>query len=157
MATTKPKVKPKGKVSTAVKKSICEKYTAPNLFSIATEISSEESIFIPVYKETNVADVRVVVPALNHQGVQAVRLNHRTVQVLDCGFTIKVPAGFKVKAEAKKAWANRGLLITHAFIEDDRLKLMLTNIGQETPLVISHQESVAQIWLEPVYFFDWNK
>jgi dUTPase len=151
------KKKPKGKVSAVAKKSLAEKYTTPNIFTIATEVSAEETLFLPVYKDKNMADVRVVVPSLNHQGIQAVRLNHRTVQILDCGFNIKLPEGFKVRVEAKRAWANRGLLISHSFIEDNRLKLMITNIGQETPLVISHKESIAQIWIEPVYFFEFKQ
>jgi dUTPase len=155
--TKKPKVKVKGKMTPVVNKSLAAEYSVPNILNIATNISVEEDIFVPVYKDSNMADVRVVVPALNHQGVQAVRLNHRTVQVLDCGFNIKVPEGFRVKAEAKKAWANRGLFVSHCYVENDRLKLMITNIGQETPLVVSHKESIAQIWLEPIYFFEFNK
>jgi len=151
------KKKPKGKVTPLSKKSLAEKYTSPNIFNIATEISAEEIVFIPVYKDKNMADVRVVVPMLNHQGVQAVRLNHRTVQILDCGFSIKLPEGFRVRAEAKRVWANRGLLVSHSFIEDDRLKLIIINIGQETPLVISHKENIAQIWIEPVYYFEFKQ
>lgn len=148
--------KPQGKIK-VVTKTKAKDYTAPNLFKIAVEILADDPEWMPVYTDPNWADVKVIVPVLNHQGVQALRLNHRTTETLDCGFTLKIPAGFRLIWGTKPRWTRRGLLVSDAYLENDRLKLMITNIGHETPLIIDHKEIIAHIGLAPVYFFDWNQ
>jgi hypothetical protein len=151
------KTKPKGKAKPIIGKSSASKYITPNVYSVAAEISADEKEFLPVSEPGSCfSQVRVIVPALNHLGDQSFRLNHRVTEVFDCGFKIKLPAGFKIRAEARSDWACRGLLVSNAYLEDEGLKLVVTNIGQETPLVIPHKANIAYIWAEPVYFFDWT-
>lgn len=138
------------------KKSPAQEYLAPNLFTVTTQLTADEPVYTPVYNEEDVADVKIVVPTLNHLQKQDLRLNHRTTSVMDCGITIELPKGFQLRGITKKEWALRGLFVSLVYIENKRLKLMITNIGQETPLVIPHQSVIAQIWVEPVYYFRFN-
>jgi len=156
--TEKAKAKVKGKATPKSKKSPATNYSAPNLFLIATEVTPVEPVYMPVYVEPLVADVKVIVPYDSTIKSQTMRLNHRSTVVFDTGVNIKLPAGFKLNGAAKREWAVRGLFVPQAFLESDgRLKLVVVNIGVENPLVLTHQMSFAQIWLEPVYYFDWSK
>jgi len=147
----------KGKIRPIRKKSPAEEYAIPDICSVATEINATDPDFIPVCSDKKyIADVRVVVSVLDNMGQQSLRLNHRSIEVLDCGFNITLPAGFRIRAEAKPNWANRGLLVSNCFVENQCLKLTVVNIGKETPLVIPHKANVAHIWAEPVYLFNWE-
>jgi len=151
------KKKPVVKVKHILNKSKAEIYTQPNLFLVSTELVADEPEFTPVYNEPNLADVFIIAPFLDHLGVQALRLNHRSILVVDCGFSVKLPKGFQIRGATKKEWANRGLFVSQVYLENDRLKLTIVNIGTESPLVINHKSCIAQVWVEPVYFFDWKK
>ena len=152
---TKEKVKPKVKATHVAKASPAIKYTTPNVYSVSAKITADDPDFLPsIRAESQYSDVKVVVDTV--VGNTTYKLNHRCSVVVDCGFKIKLPAGFQIKAEANRTWAQRGLFVAHAYLEDDSLKLVLINIGQETPLAISHKMVVAQIWAEPAYFFDFN-
>lgn len=151
------KAKPVGKISPVAKKSNTLEYYSPNLFNVAVELTPDDPDFTPVYNEQNWADIKIIVPRLNHQGVQALRLNHRVTEILDCGISLKIPEGFRLVFSTKNSWASRGLFVSKCYLDGDRVKLIITNIGQETPLVLNHKDVIAQISLEPVYFFDWNK
>lgn len=155
---TETKSKKKGKVTSAAITSPATNYSTPNLFAIATEVIAVEPDFMPVYVETNAADVRVITPYDHQHKQQSSRLNQRTTTIFDTGVILKIPAGFRVNGKATKELASKGLFVSQVFLEDDgRLKVMATNIGIEGVLVIPHKSVLAQIWLEPVYFFDWSK
>jgi dUTPase len=155
--TEETKPKKKGKAATASKKSPATNYSTPNLFSIATEVTVNEPEFMPVYTDPLAADVRIITPFDPVYKQQSVRLNQRTTVVLDTGVNIKLPAGFRLNGAAKRELAVRGLFVSQVFLDNDRLKIVATNIGTENPIVLNHKSVVAQIWLEPVYFFDWSK
>ena len=155
---TTPKPKKKGKVTSATITSPATNYSTPNLFTVATEISAVEPEFMPVYTETNAADVRAIVPYDIVYKTQVLRLHHRGTVVLDTGVNLKIPAGFRINGTAKKDLAAKGLFVSQVFLEEDgRLKIIATNIGTDNPIIISQKSVVAKIWLEPVYFFDWSK
>ncbi|RDJ35249.1 MAG: hypothetical protein DWQ19_10570 [Crenarchaeota archaeon] len=146
----------RGKVSLQNKKSPAANYSKPELYTVATEIKAENEDFLP----TNIGDYALVKANISDSddslaGLKK-RLNHRATYVVDCGFTMKLPAGYKVRAEASKKWAQRGLFVANSYLEEDQLKLVVINIGHETPMLIEHKDSVAQIWVEPVYLFDWK-
>lgn len=153
----KTKSKPKGKATPVKGKSPASQYVAPNVYSVATEITAEDDGFLPVNRaNSNVADVFVMVRSLNHLNEQSVRLVHRNTEVFDCGFKIKLPAGFRVRADINPEWARRGLVLSSAYVEEGGLKLVVINVGHETPLVIPHKANIAHIWAEPAYTFDWK-
>ena len=154
--TPKPKAVKKGKVSPKSKATPAKNYTTPNLFTIATTIKADDPSFLPVYNEPHAADVKISVPnVINH--VQCMRLNHRSTHVFDCGIHLTIPPGYKLCGGTKNTMAGRGLFVPQVFLEDGRLKVMVVNMGIENPMLLNHGAVVAQIWLEPVYFFEWNQ
>ena len=147
----------KGKVKPGrAKRSPAQSYDLPLINTVATLLEAEEPEFLPVYVSPNVADVKVIVPSLNHLGVQEIRLNHRAIFVFDCGFKMVLPKGYRLRGEATKEWADNGLLVNNVGLYNDRLKITVINVGNLNPLIIPHKAVVAGIWVEPVYFFEFN-
>lgn len=148
--------KPLVKAVAVTKKSSAESYFSPNLYNIATKVEAAEEDLLPAYNEPNVADVRIIAP-MSSRLVQEVLLISNMVLIVDTGITLKIPAGYRVCAAANLEYAKRGLFVSHVLLENDRLKLIFNNIGVENPIVIPHKAFCAQIWIEPAYYFDWNK
>jgi len=150
------KTKPKSTVKPIVKKSLARSYVAPLLEEVGIELTYEEVDFKPVPNGLY-SDVCVLVPELNHLNQQQVLLNHRTVHEFYCGFSVKMPAGFRLRAEIKPYWAGRGLVLSSGYLdENNRFKLIVVNTGQESPLIIAHKAEIARIWVEPAYSINWS-
>lgn len=138
-------------------KSLAKDFTPVNLFKIAVELTADEPVFQPVYIDSDAANVCALIPTLNHQGQQILRLNHRYTETVDCGISLTLPPGYTLVAKATRSYAQRGLLVSGCYLVDKRLKIIVTNVGHETPLLIGHKEAFAQIYLQPIYYFEWNK
>jgi dUTP pyrophosphatase len=72
---------------------------------------------------------------------------------------MQLPAGYKACISARSVLANKGLIVTNApgQIDSDyrgRVKVVVTNVGKEI-VVIEHGDRFAQMWVEPVYLFEW--
>ena len=146
----------KGKVTTKKLKSPIADFLTPTLEKVNIEIQAVDPIFMPVYNDKDEAEIRVIIPGLNSQMKQQLSLNHRSVEVLDCGLNIKLPAGYQLSVTTRKEWANRGLLVSSVFLDNGRLKITVVNIGKENPLVINHKDSLAILKVNPVYLLKWN-
>jgi dUTPase len=87
-------------------------------------------------------------------GQTTIRMSHRTTLLVDCGVSIKVPMGFRLKIALTREFANRGLMITDYLTTDERVKVLVTNIGKEL-VVINKGDNLANAWLEPLYLSNW--
>lgn len=133
-----------------------DNYFKPNLIKIVTKIKADEEDFIPKYqtKDSVCADLRA-------------NLDKDTLEIasggsclIDCGFSMELPSGYKACIASRSGWASKGLIVNNApgQIDSDyrgRIKICVTNISQNT-LIISNKDRIGQIWIEPVYFFDWE-
>jgi dUTP pyrophosphatase len=93
-------------------------------------------------------------------GQRRMVLPPRSSVVVDCGFSMAVPTGYKACISARSGHAKAGLLIPNApgQIDSDfrgRVQVLLTNISRQI-LVVEHGERFAQMWLEPVFKFEWS-
>lgn len=87
-------------------------------------------------------------------GQTTVRLSHRSSMLVDCGISVKVPKGFRLKVALTQEFANRGLMMTECLSSDERVKFLVTNIGKEL-VVINRGDNIADTWLEPLYLSNW--
>jgi dUTPase len=163
MAKKKPaeqKEKKKGYVSSVLPKSPLKNYQPPLLHKVATEIVVDDLAFVPKYcnPDSAVVDLVANIPD-DHTGQRRVALSHRSTVVIDCGFSVKLPYGYKAVIKANQELANHGLIMSAGpqvvdSGQKDRVTVTVTNVGKEI-VVINHQDKVAQMWIEPVYLFDW--
>jgi hypothetical protein len=87
----------------------------------------------------------------NVQGERAVRLSHRNSHNLDCGFTAKVPEGFKMVLELTSEFKDKGLEVYNNVITGEaRVGLSVRNLGREI-VVIRDREVAAFARIEPLY------
>ncbi len=149
------KVKKVAKAKPIVKDSLASSYLNPNLYNVATKIVVDDMEFLPRYQTAGSAcvDLKAYIK-------DKISLPHRCTVVVDCGFSMQIPPGYKACVSARSGLASRGLIVTNApgQIDSDyrgRVKVVVTNVGQEI-IVIEHGFRIAQMWIEPVYTFDWK-
>jgi len=154
-----PKVKAsKGQIP----KSLATDYEEPCFHKIATEIIADSEEFVPKYQTDNSSCVDLVANmAPNVHGNNEVALPHRATVVIDCGFSMAIPKGYVGMMSVNSKYGNRGLIVTDApkTIDSDyrgRIQAIVTNVGKEI-IVIKHGDKFAQMRIQPVYRFDWNK
>jgi dUTPase len=144
---SKEKPKKKVEVSTILPRNpVCD-YVQPVLHKIATEIVVDDSGFIPQYQDGSSAYVDLI------SSSPTVKLAHRGIATIDCGFTMKLPSGYKAIITTNAELANKGLMVATGYYQG-RVKVVVINQGREI-IVINHGDRFAQMCLEPVYLFDW--
>jgi dUTPase len=144
---------PKGKVSTLIPKSPAEEYYNPDVRNVATKITADDPSFVPAYPPGgHAADLVANLP-----NQQPVSLAHRMTAKVDCGFSMELPPGFRAVLSGNEQLANRGLMVTNpsSFVQG-RVYVLVTNVGKEI-IPIEHGMKVAQMSVEPAYFFEWVK
>jgi len=155
----KKKSKRKGQASTVLPPSPAKDYEAPKLHTVATKIVVDEEMFVPQYAPDASSATLVANLAPDHAGEKRVTLPHRATVEVDCGVSIELPASFRVVVRALPALANKGLTINespHIIDKSNqgRIRPMVTNVGKEI-IVINHGDPIAEMYIEPVYQFDW--
>lgn len=132
------------------------KYYKPEINSVFTKIESDDIYFIPKYENStsSCADIFANIPDKSCSAVA--QFSHC---LIDCGFSIKISSGYKICFELDPLWSNKGLmLVGSSYIDPDilqRLKLNVLNLGQNQ-IIINNKDKIGKIWIEPIYFFDWN-
>jgi len=142
------------KAETVLPKSPAKDWTSPSVQKVATEIIVDEPVFFPDV-DGNYVVLKANIPE-DAAGRKIITLTHRTTEVVDCGFSMKLPPGYRKEISAIESWANRGLVVTVPFVDDEKVKVMVTNVGKEI-IVIQNYDSIARMVTLPVYMFDWLK
>lgn len=155
LETEVKKVKKIAKAKPVVKDSLAASYLNPNLYSVATKIVVDDLEFLPRYQTAGAAcvDLKAYIK-------EKITLPHRCTEVIDCGFSMQIPPGYKACVSARSGLASKGLIISNSpgQIDSDyrgRVKVIATNVGKEI-IVIEPGFRIAQMWIEPVYTFDWE-
>ena len=138
----------------AHKKSPVKKYDSPMLHQVATKIVADDEKFIPQYQTEDAACADLVA------NLQApIQICSRGVAVIDCGFHLELKSGYKACIVARSGSAKKGLIVGNAPGQvdpdyRDRVGVILINAGKEI-IVINPGDRIAQIYIEPIFKFDW--
>jgi hypothetical protein len=117
-------------------------YFNPKINQVAVEVTWDDRDFMPSCEGTScVSEVSANIPS------SELFLVHNSSCVIDCGFTINLPAGYKCRAES----LNPSLFIQ--IVECPRFKLNVFNAGEAVRLI--DRQKIAKIWIEPIYLFEW--
>lgn len=148
---TKSEEKPVVSASPVYKESASSKLNG-DFKMIATEITYDNDKFKPKYKKnSNAADLVANIP----EG--SVSLPYRSTVVVDCGFELSLNSGYKACVKIKDEFAKKGLIIPNSpvlFYGKERVKVIVCNVGKEI-IPINHEDIFAEIYIEPVYKFNW--
>ena len=117
---------------------------------------ADEDDFMPRLEDNHAVLKAKVNP--DHAGHEVLTLTHRTTQAVDCGISIKNPAGYKCDVCVTDEWARRGLVVTQPWFSDEggRVTVIVTNIGKEI-IVIKDRDEIANLSISPMCMFDWLK
>lgn len=136
----KDKPKKKGTLSPLMPRSPVRNYQAPLLHKIATKIVVDDMQFLPKYQENS-----AYVDLMTNGDVW---LSEGETATVDCGFSMEIPAAYKVIVEAK-------MFRVVKWESSDRFKVTIYNPGLMDHKIL-HGSVFAQMHIEPVYRFDWN-
>lgn len=132
---------------------------------IDVNIVADEDMFIPTYETEEAAccDLYVnlkVAPEVDGMPVSMSNPNtfvlaHRKTALLDCGFSMKLPVGWKANISLRSGFSKKGVVLNNApgRIDSDyvgRLKLIICNVGNQT-ISINHGQRIAQMEIQPVF------
>ena len=155
----------KKKVKATLKKerSILKDYTQPLLHKVVTKIVVDDPMFIPKYETEGAACVDLIanIPPPLEGAAPGLRIPHRGVVRIDCGFSMELKPGYKACISARSGKASSGLIVANGpgQIDSDyrgRVQVIVCNVGQSNPVQINHGDRIAQMWIEPVYSFEWE-
>jgi dUTPase len=117
---------------------------------VATKIVVDDPMFIPQYKTDGAACVDLVANIKEGE----IRIPHRGVAEIDCGFSMEVKPGYRVAITGSDKTVQRGDWVSSIKTNEFRVCVSVYNIGRENPLTIRHGELFAQMTIEPVLLFD---
>lgn len=133
---------------------------------INVDIKLDDTRCVPKYQTIGsaCADLVARIPANMIDGVNmgtTLRLNYRSLAIIDCGLSMAVPSGFKLCVAARSGWAAKGLAVMNGVgqIDSDyrgNIKVIVANVVGKEIIVINDGDRIAQCWLEPVFKADWN-
>lgn len=84
-------------------------------------------------------------------GIKMVSLSHRNSSNIDCGFSVKIPDGYKLVVELLSHFKDRGLEIyNNVLTGESRLSFNVRNVGREI-VVVNNRDRVAFLRIEPIY------
>lgn len=131
------------------------KKTSPKLSTIKTKIIVREPDFFPT-TVGSVAVLKACTPFDRMQMVQRHVVNHRAIVKVDCGFSMDVPTGYRVRFVVDKEFSNRGLILADETILEagnHEVKVSVVNVGKEI-ILINHKQVFAGMIIEPIYLWE---
>jgi len=127
-------------VSSRLPKSPAMDYVRPEINKVAVKISADEDFFLPTCSTSDgKADVFANIPSGEMQ------IEHGGVAVVDCGFEMTLPPGYKASVHTSL----EGLFVS--LVDSKRMKVSVFNASNK--YVLQNKQPIAKIWIEPVYFF----
>jgi hypothetical protein len=128
-------------VSSKLPASPASGYSRPEINKVAVSIDFDDEDFVPNYSEGSSADLLANLPSGD------LALPPGGSEVVDCGVSLKIPAGYRICVSSSIPGVFFNL------IDSKRLKLNVFNAGEKA--ILRHKQNIAKIWIEPVYFFEW--
>lgn len=130
-------------------------YMNANLYKVVTKIMADDDKFIPRYQADGAACVDLVANL-----DQDLVLQPMQTEMIDCGFSMELPEHYKAVISARSGLAKKGLFVNNApgIIDSDyrgRVRVLVAYFGQDS-MLIKKYDRIAQMSIEPVYYFSWN-
>ena len=130
-----------------------EKVLVNSSDSPVVKIVADSGEFVPSYQTDGAAgaDLRSSVDVL---------LKNMTVEMVDVGFSCKIPCGYHAKITARSSMGKKGILVANSpgIIDSDfvgRIRVLLLNLsGQD--FAISRGDRIAQWFIEKNISFAWE-
>jgi hypothetical protein len=114
-------------------------YVRPEIRKVAADIHADDEFFLP---RCSSSDGRAEVFANVSESIE---LEHGAMAMVDCGFEMSLPAGYRISA----CGISERLFISLA--DTKRVKVSVFNSGSKC--ILQNRQPIAKIWIEPVYFF----
>lgn len=134
--------KPSIKISAKLPPSPASDYVQPDIRKVAVEITSDDDEFVPSYSPgCNFAVLLANLPDGDMDLISG------SSTLIDCGFSLKVPPGYRVNISSIVS----GLFMNTT--DSERFKVNVLNVGGN--LRLCNKQEIARIWIEPVYTFEW--
>lgn len=134
--------RPMGKVTPVIKK-VTKQLDEPQMELIHTSILPDEPIFAPQQQEDG-----TVLVFIKNEGVIGTGESY----YVDCGVKIKYPSNFRLSARIWPDYCIRSLILSTHLVEEDRVFVVVTNVGKET-ICLNSGDPIAFLSLEPVFYF----
>ena len=147
----------KGTMSIKAYVSPIKDYIQPKLVNIATKIDADDPEFAPNLSPTPEILLKACIPSQPDGTIVTHALSFRSQAIVDCGFSMEIPAGYRAVIRGLPNLQSRGGYVIDARTETvgmHRVKVFAHNLGREI-MVIKHGDPIASMTLEPVFFFDW--
>jgi hypothetical protein len=129
---------PRAFVSSALPKSPAKGYVQTEVNKIALTMTADDDFFLPRCSSDGKAEIFASLPGEK-------RLGNGEVSVIDCGFEISIPAGYRLSVSSCVS----GLFLS--LLDANRIKVSAFNASREC--VLHDRQHIGKIWIEPVYFF----
>jgi dUTPase len=130
-------------------------YHLPYFNKISTKIDPDSNEFIPSY-DSNSSEADLFANLDSKEKI----IGSLSSLVIDCGFNVEIPSGYKIKIASNEFLKNCGILADQ-FLDEScynnssiRIKVFLTNISKD-PVTIKKNSKIARISIEPIYIFEW--
>lgn len=154
--TTKKKSVKKGQISSMLPSSPAKDYEQPKIHKVLTRIVVDEEAFIPKHSpDSSCATIFAKIEENTR-----VALAYRTTMNIDCGFSMELSANYRAVIKPVPELAKKGLMVNENPCVLDksnagRVCVNVINVGKEI-IVINNGDPVAEMYVEPVYLFDWT-
>lgn len=130
---------------------------------IDAEIVADDPDFVPTYASEEAACCDLVAniqPQAEMNGQCRINITSRNIALIDCGFSMSIPKGYKAEIMLRSGHAKKGYVILNSpgQLDSDyrgRVKVLLGNVGKEI-LTLDHKERFAQMCIVPVYRFNFH-
>jgi hypothetical protein len=121
-----------------------KEYSRPELSRVSVGLEADDDSFAPGPSDRfGMSVVCAKIPS------GSMRISEGGHAVVDCGFGISIPPGYRVRVSGVVP----GLA---AEVHDTgRFRLSLVNLGGET--ILNDGQQIGLIWVEPVCYFDWTQ
>lgn len=133
---------PRLKVAPKIQGTPAKNYFGPSISKVPVVLEADSDEFRPagVFPDGS-AEIFANIPS------GGITLPRGGQEVVDCGFSVVLPAGFRCVVTSSVP----GVLID--LIDCKRFKVTAINLGGETNL--KHGEPIGRIKVEPIYLFEW--
>jgi len=135
-------------VSCKLPSCLAKDYFVPSINKILTKIKPDHQDFVPKYSDSSCADIVANTP-------EGLVLAQKTSALIDCGFFIEKPIGYKIRIITNINLAQKGFYLEDHCVETGRVEITAFNNGQES-IFINHKQVIGQMYIEPVYLFEWE-